>query len=102
VAFKLTQIIMLAGNATTPLAGASVPCKRVIIQPHPDNSGDVYVGDDQTDIVNKWGIQLAAPVTDTPLDKLVLEGEGGNVIDLATLYAGGTEDDLLNILYEEY
>jgi hypothetical protein len=103
MAFKMNQIAILGATAAPLTSASTLKCTRVILQAHRDNSGPIYFGDDQVDLANKWGYELIAPVdANTPLDSKELVGLGGNVIDLATLYAVGTEDDLLNILYEEY
>lgn len=98
MALKLLPVTI--GAAATVFSATSILCKQALVQAHRDNSAAAYVGDSNVDAATKSGIEVL-PLADTQSPAIPL-ASGDGIIDLALLYADGTENNIVNVLYEEY
>ena len=83
-----------------PLTAASTKCRRVLIQAQRSNAGLVTIGD--SNVAADRGIELIKPVTSAHSFVLDLGALYGNDIDLSLIYAKGTANDIVCVLYDEY
>lgn len=82
---------ILVSNTPEPLSVTPLKCAYATIQQNLNNGNYVYIGDDTVNDTRGlelfWGIHT------------ILQGRGGNDIDLSQIYVYGVKDDIVNVLY---
>jgi hypothetical protein len=82
---------ILVTNTPEPLSVTPLKCAYATVQEAYTNNNAVFLGDANVDAYE--GIQLFWLVS------TILQGRGGNDIDLSQLYVYGDKDDVVNVLY---
>jgi hypothetical protein len=98
--FKIAEKVFATAGAE-PLSATSITAARALVQVKRSNSNAVELG--PADMTTGKGIELAAPESGKPLDsRELVSSNGGNTVDLSTIYGLGSIGEGVNIYYEEY
>ncbi len=90
---------VLGSSAAEQLTTVSTKASQCFIEQKRANGNKIEIGD--STLVATKGLELVAPTSGLPLDKVHLKAKGGgSPMDLSTIYVIGTSSQGVNVYYE--